>query len=295
MLNFNTATQLHYAILNQSVMITKILVPTDFSDQAKYAFEVACQIAKRHMAAIHLIHLVELPYSIFDSRKNPDLPEALYFLKLAQQNFTQFRAACGALSEGLPLSESVKFNSVQEGIEEYIREHQIDIVVMGSHGSSGLEELFIGSNTEKIVRNVEVPVFVIKKQHLNFQVERFVFATDLENDTKQAMLQAVAFSRFFDARLKFVFINTPEHFKTTEELQKRHTHLKSELNLPLDNLEIYNDLNVERGILNYAKQEKADLIGIGTHGRKGLAHFLNGSLSEDLVNHAKRPVLTFKI
>ena len=47
--------------------------------------------------------------------------------------------------------------------------------------------------------------------------------------------------------------------------------------------------------MNYAKNLNADLIAIGTHGRKGLAHFFNGSLSEDLVNHAKRPVLTFKI
>lgn len=61
------------------------------------------------------------------------------------------------------------------------------------------------------------------------------------------------------------------------------------------NFEIYNDLKVERGIMNYAKSQNADLIALGTHGRKGLAHFLTGSLSEGLVNHAKRPVLTFKI
>jgi len=276
-------------------MITKLLVPTDFSDQAKYAFEVACQIAKRHSASIHLIHLVELPYSIFDSRKNPNLPEAIYFLKLAQQNFKEFRAAYEPLTQGLELFESVKFQSVQEGIQNYIEENAIDAVIMGSHGSSGLEELFIGSNTEKIVRNVDVPVFVIKKQHHHFDVKHFVFATDLENDNKDAMLKAVAFSKFFEAELKFVFINTPEQFKTSTELRNLYNNLKSELNLPLDNLNIYNDLTVERGILQYAKDEHADLIGIGTHGRKGLAHFLNGSLSEDLVNHAKRPVLTFKI
>ena len=58
---------------------------------------------------------------------------------------------------------------------------------------------------------------------------------------------------------------------------------------------IYNDANVEKGILNFAKSINADLIGMSTHGRKGLSHFFNGSISEDLVNHAKRPVVTFKI
>ncbi|HRB73105.1 MAG TPA: universal stress protein, partial [Flavobacterium sp.] len=58
---------------------------------------------------------------------------------------------------------------------------------------------------------------------------------------------------------------------------------------------IYNDVNVEKGILHFAKSVNADLIGISTHGRKGLSHFFNGSISEDLINHAKRPVVTFKI
>lgn len=60
-------------------------------------------------------------------------------------------------------------------------------------------------------------------------------------------------------------------------------------------LNIYNDSTLESGILHFAEATKADIVGIGTHGRKGLAHFLNGSLSEGLVNHAQRPVITFRI
>ena len=58
---------------------------------------------------------------------------------------------------------------------------------------------------------------------------------------------------------------------------------------------IYNDISIEKGILNFASETNANLIGMGTHGRRGLAHFFNGSVSEDLVNHANMPVMTFKI
>ena len=68
-----------------------------------------------------------------------------------------------------------------------------------------------------------------------------------------------------------------------------------EFNYPNYSLHIYNDVNVENGVLNFANHVNADLIGMSTHGRKGLAHFFNGSISEDLVNHAVRPVVTFKI
>ena len=60
-------------------------------------------------------------------------------------------------------------------------------------------------------------------------------------------------------------------------------------------INVFNDESVEKGILNFSHSIDADLIGISTHGRQGIAHFFNGSISEDLVNHAKRPVITFKI
>ena len=60
-------------------------------------------------------------------------------------------------------------------------------------------------------------------------------------------------------------------------------------------LNIYNDISVEKGILGFARESNAQLIGMSTHGRKGISHFFNGSVSEDLVNHANMPVMTFKI
>lgn len=60
-------------------------------------------------------------------------------------------------------------------------------------------------------------------------------------------------------------------------------------------VDIYNDYSVEKGILNCAESSAADFIGIPTHGRKGLSHFFIGSVGEDLANHSKRPVITFKI
>jgi nucleotide-binding universal stress UspA family protein len=60
-------------------------------------------------------------------------------------------------------------------------------------------------------------------------------------------------------------------------------------------MNIYNDETIEKGILNFSKLIGADLIGMSTHGRQGLAHFFNGSISEDLVNHARRPVITFRM
>jgi nucleotide-binding universal stress UspA family protein len=69
----------------------------------------------------------------------------------------------------------------------------------------------------------------------------------------------------------------------------------SDLDFDSSRFHIYNDTTVERGIRNFASKMNADLIGIGTHERKGISHFISGSLADDLVNHIEKPIITFRI
>lgn len=161
-------------------MIKKILVPTDFSEQANQAFEVACQLAKRYNAHLHVIHLVEFSHTILESiteTQNSQPPEALFFLKMCQRKFHELKSKSYALN--MSITDVVKFNSIHQGILDYTETESIDAIVMGSHGTSGFQQLFIGSNTEKIVRNLTRPVLVIKKEHTDFKVKTLLFATDL--------------------------------------------------------------------------------------------------------------------
>ena len=90
-------------------------------------------------------------------------------------------------------------------------------------------------------------------------------------------------------------INTPNNFKSTSVAEEIMENFLSNFNVGKLKTYIYNETNVEKGILNFTDKIGADLIGMSTHGRKGLSHFFNGSVSEDLVNHSKLPVVTFKI
>jgi len=169
------------------------------------------------------------------------------------------------------------------------------MIVMGSHGASGLKEMFVGSNAEKVVRSSDIPVLVIKNDHEDFQVYDFVFASDFKKDNKETYKQATDFARAFGAKIHLLMVNTANNFTTTAKAKARILDFIKDYHFENYTLNIYNDESVESGILNFSKEIDADLIGISTHGRQGIAHFFNGSISEDLVNHAKRPVITFKI
>lgn len=275
-------------------IMKKILVPTDFSDHAGYALKVAAQIARKNGGEIFLLHMLELPHQGSDAvGSGHDLPEIMLF-KNAAINKLEDLMDDDSLAD-LKVSEIIQFELAFDGIMNISKKNNVDLIVMGSHGASGFKEMFIGSNAEKVVRNSDIPVLIIKKEEGDFDVNKFVFASDFSDEIKSPFTKVVDFANKFDTELHLVMINTPSSFKPTHVAESIMNDFIS--NFKINNLttHIYNDINVESGVLNFANHIDADLIGMSTHGRKGLSHFFNGSISEDLVNHAKKPVVTFKI
>lgn len=272
----------------------KILIPTDFSGQAENALKVAAQLAKKHKADLYLLHTLELPLQKVDPlHTSQNLPEAVYFMKLAHKHFeTLLKKEC---LKGLNVHEIVEFYEPFRGVYQVCKKHDIDLIVMGSHGTNSFKEMLIGSNTEKVVRTSEVPVLVIKKEHPVFKIEDFVFASNFKDEYKAPFKKAIRFAELFHAKLHLLLVNTAYDFITTSEAENRMQTFVKEFGYENYTLNIYNDINVEKGIMNFSQSKSADLIGMCTHGRQGLSHFFNGSISEDLVNNARRPVMTFKI
>lgn len=274
--------------------MNRILVPTDFSEQAGNALKVAAMLAKAHNAEIYLLHMMEIPVQHTDQGSSQsDIPETLFFMKLAQKRFADLMAE--DYLQGVTVHETVKADVTFNEIKDSCKELDIDFIIMGSHGASGLKEMFVGSNAEKVVRTSEVPVLVIKKEHHSFDVTDFVFASDFKNDNKKTYEQAVKFAESFGSKIHLLLVITSGNFLTSYEAKSRIDDFISGQTFKNYTITIHNDTTVEQGILNVSKDLDADLIGISTHGRQGIAHFFNGSISEDLVNHAKRPVITFKI
>jgi nucleotide-binding universal stress UspA family protein len=272
----------------------RILVPTDFSKHAEYALRVAAQIAKKNNSEIYLLHMLELPHQGSDAVSTGSaIPQIMFFKDMAINKLETLMES--DFLEGITISEIIQFEKAFDGIMEISKKNNVDLIVMGSHGASGYEEMFIGSNAEKVVRSSEVPVLVIKNETEEFKADKLVFASDFSDEIIKPFAKLVEFATIFNSHLDLVMINTPNSFKSTAVAEKIMTDFLEGTNFTNYSTHIYNDVNVEKGILNYASSVDADLIGMCTHGRTGFSHFFNGSISEDLVNHTVRPVITFKI
>lgn len=272
----------------------RILVPTDFSKYSEEATKVAAQIAKKYNSEVILLHMLELPQQASDALGDgKSIPEIMLYKNRAISNLETLMDA--KYLKDINVSEAIEFKKVHDGILDACEKNKVDLVVMGSHGTSGFDELLVGSNAEKVVRLSKIPVLVVKKEAKDFKARNFVFASDFSKETRKPFQKMMEFAKIFDSNLFLVMICTPNSFKTTHQAEKTMHDFIANYDIENYSTHIYNDNNIENGIIHFANIVDADLIGICTHGRTGLAHFFNGSIGEELVNHAVKPVITFKI
>lgn len=166
---------------------------------------------------------------------------------------------------------------------------------MGTTGSSGAEQIFIGSTTEKVVRHSSVPVLAVKDYVTISSIKKILLPTLMTLDQKEFMKKLNEVQKLLGATLHVLFINTPSHFLRDSDAKEAFDEFVKQYKLEKCEFHFRNYRNEEEGIIDFASLEKMDLIAMGTHARKGLAHLFNGSITEDVVNHITSPVWTFSL
>jgi nucleotide-binding universal stress UspA family protein len=274
----------------------KILVPCDFSKPAINAFRFALDVASQSKGSVHLLNVIELPI-LHDTVIMPVLNfEEQLLVDLRKHAETRFKEITDKYKAvGVKLVVKSVFGAVSRMLQEYITEESIDLVVMGSHGASGAREFFVGSNAERMVRNSPVPVLVVKDYYKG-PIKNIVFPNTLDTENQEDLVMKVkALQNFFKAHLHIVWINTPLNFTSDKLTSERLETFAKRFMLKDYTISVFNHTDEETGILEFSNSIKGDLIAMGTRGRKGIAHLVNGSLAEDVVNHNKGLVWTYSL
>jgi nucleotide-binding universal stress UspA family protein len=281
--------------LNKSKAMKKILVPCDFSRTAEEAFRFAVNIANKNNSEIHLLYVVDSASGSFSSEEISHIAafNAFFMQKLGEQLKEKLHDLKSKYADpDCPVSLSIEIGSLSNNIQRYITEQKIDLVVMGTNGATGLKEIFVGSNTEKIVRTAKVPVVAVPLgSHIN-GVEDIVFPVDPCNDPTKFLKQLMLLQDLFQAKLQLLWINTPNIFKSDDEALADLKEFADEYHLQNYKMNIRSNHTEHEGILRFAWEINASLIFMPTHGRKGFAHWFGGSVTENVVNHVQCPVWT---
>ncbi len=283
------------AQISQSKM-AKILVPCDFSKQAINAYRFALDIAARAKGIVYVVNNIQLPV-VHDTFLMPMLSFEKGLVKdMKMEVEKRFNKILDKYNtEGVKVVFDVVFGGVVDTMQDYVQKQSIDLIVIGSHGASGLKEYTVGSYAEKMVRDSTVPVLVIK-EYFKGPINKIVFPNSLETEDQEDLVMKVkALQSFFNAHLHIVWINTPANFHNDIVTHSRLESFAKLYTLKNYSLAVFNETNEETGILQYTEMVKGNIIAMGTNGRRGISHLLNGSKAEDIVNHGKTLIWTYRI
>jgi nucleotide-binding universal stress UspA family protein len=270
----------------------KILVPTDFSSCADAALNTALSLAKKASAELFFLHLY------VDIESHSHVAKHENQLKDKHSQNAQVGAVKDAMERILRKCESVGVRATPilirdsgQDIEDYIDAYEIDFVVMGSHGVSGIKETILGSNTQRFIRRCQVPVVVIKNEQTDFSVSKIVFVSSFEEDSVKAFSAVQEMAVLWNAEIFLLFVNTPYHFKETHESMEDMRRFMHQFPRVTYTPVIYDALDEERGVKAFSVENNIDLIALSTHGTKGLYRLLSHGVAEGIVNHQTKPVL----
>ncbi|WP_183075485.1 universal stress protein [Gillisia mitskevichiae] len=276
--------------------MNKILVPIDFSEHSEFALRVAAAIAKKNDSELVALHMLGISDEGLTRMETQELQEAILNLKFSDAKFTDFLDR--VYLNGVKIQNVVQRNKDFFEIDSIANKYEAGLIVMGSHGSKGLNEVLVGSNTEKVVRTSTLPVLVIKSPVVNFKFKKVVFVCDFKEDYTEPFRNAWNFFKPFKSKFKMLYINLPENFLNNQEMEEKAMEFikragVEEFNFYKD-MVFYNDYNLENGIYRYANKFNADVVAVPTRGRRGIAHFFSSNKGESLVNHSNIPIITFK-
>lgn len=274
----------------------KIIIPVDFSEHSEYALETAAALARQHNAELIVMHMLELSESVYTSSSSQRNEETAFMLMLANKKFETFLDQ--PYLEDINVTPMIKHHKVLKEVSEVAGNLKADLIVMGSRGLSDHAGIFTGSNTEKVVRYSKTPVLVVKSKLTSVDFDSVVLATDFSDESVSAVKQALDVLHTLSKKVTLLYVNTPTTgFLNTDEIEEKITEFLKLAKLKSEHITTADvaDYNIEDGVLNYAKRTGTEVIAMITNGRTGLSHLFGGSISEDIVNHTKLPVITFRL
>ncbi len=290
---------------------SRIAVTTDFSEESRRAFPAAASLARRFSAELHVVHLAQVPPAIISPWPEVGpyfLPEDIF--EDVEKNVAGLASSETAFTGLNPRSRVVRGESM-DAIADFIRDEKIGLLVVASHGFSGVKRLLLGSFAEKALRTAPCHVLVVRDGGKELAPRRILVPHDFSAAGKPSLAAAREWASAFQARARLLFVvehaaglydyaaNMKGSFKEylervrTQALERFRRLVREEWK-GVDAEAAASTGDPAAEILREAKDFGADLIVLGTHSRSTLERFFLGSVTQKIVERATCPVLTVR-
>jgi nucleotide-binding universal stress UspA family protein len=287
--------------------LKSILVPVDFSPFSDNAVDYALFLAEKFCAKITLFHAITLFHEEFEESEHFETFKGLVEKK-EKECAQRLGSHCATgKSKGVSIESVISRGfSAADLILDHIAQNDDDLVVMGTHGRTGLSKWLIGSVAQKVIQHSPVPLVTIHKEYKKHKIKNMLVPVDFSDYSKKAVEYGIEIAKAFQAKLHVLFVVTmgdhPEYYNVAwEPFLKENPQFKKDIKqrlidfTGLPEAEAAYDVvegKAHQQIKEYAERHPMDLIVMGRHGTGALEHLLMGSTTERVVQISPFPVLT---
>ncbi|WP_123533488.1 universal stress protein [Halosimplex salinum] len=283
-------------------MYDAVLFPTDGSDAADAALGVAIAVADAHDATIHVLNVADTNQPSL-TRIEGQVRDVLE----GEGRTIVDEAATEARQAGVETVAEVIQGGPSRTIREYVDDQGIDLVVMGTRGGRDIEQIVLGSVTERVVRSSGAPVLVVPPESdSEYPPESVLVGTDGSEGSEAAVDEAAGIAEASGAALHAVSVVEPSLLgldvrseQAAEDREGRFAERLEWARERVENRDVAVETALEEGdvvetLNEYADEHGVDLIVVGTHGRTGIDRRVLGSVTENLMRSASVPVLSVR-
>jgi nucleotide-binding universal stress UspA family protein len=278
--------------LMKSFKINKILVPVDLSANSLLALEHATFMAKLFKADLILAHVMETKVAKLDLGTFTASDK-----KYAEQIINEKLGALATelkIKVGGKVTYLIKAGKIAKGISDATIESKADVIIMGTHGVSGFEEFFMGSNAFRVVTEAKVPVITVQTHASKLGFENILCPIDSSDPSREKVRYVLELAKKYNSKVHILGILSVDDDDAALLLDKKLEQVekyfaKHEINYSMEMVEGENLATVT---MKYAKKRKSDLIVIMTEQEENFSGILMGPYAQQVVNHSKIPVLS---
>lgn len=272
----------------------KVLIPTDFSVQAEYAYIMAQKLSEKVNIETHFIHVLEMPDTVTmdDSGKISTCGEIDTSFVYTQKSIAERKLQQLKTLYGTHIDVHLVLGKVTRDTMKFAREHQFDLILMGTKGAWGLKEMLSGSEAQSIARRSKIPLLTLMCDRSDLKLEHLLLVNDFTKDEKADLSLLHKLLQAFGAQLHLLqVVSNPSNIEKKEVLDAMFQFASQH---HLDNIETHliQESDVEKGVNQFPQLDKMDIICIGTHGKGGIFH---KSATEKLINHLFKPILSYPL
>ena len=272
----------------------KILIPTDFSVQAEFAYLMVKKLEEKTSIDIHFLHVLNVPDTVsMDSRGDIQTCGEIDVNFIVQQKEIAERKLDNLkVLYGNHINVHLVFGKTTDTILDFSNSNSFDLIVMGTKGATGIKEILSGSEAQIIARRSKIPLLSLMCDRSDLQIQNVLLVHNFTNPKEEGMGLMHKLIKAFNTKVHLLQITSG---KVESELEMVELDMKhfAELN-GIVNYECHliNDKDVENGVVHYNQMNNMDIICIGTHGKGGLFH---QSATEKLINHLFKPIISFHL